>query len=53
MGAVSMTKIIEKAAHFHNGKLRFFWVKNTISCGSFNLPTKPIVQRQNQTPPVL
>ena len=34
---------IEKIASFHNAKLRFFLLKNTISCGLFSLPTKPVV----------
>jgi hypothetical protein len=43
MGAVSMAKILENSTVFHNGKLRFFWVENTISCGGFDLPTKSVV----------
>jgi hypothetical protein len=43
MGAVSMAKILENSTVFHNGKLRFFWVENTISCGSFSLPCGYIV----------
>jgi hypothetical protein len=47
MGAVSMAKILENSTVFHNGKLRFFWVKNTISCGDFNLPCGYIVGVEN------
>jgi hypothetical protein len=46
-------KIIEKQAIFHNVNLTFFSTKNTISCGIFSLPTKPIVESKTATPTVL
>jgi len=37
-------------AHFYNPKLRVFLMKNTISCGGFSLPTKPVVDAKNRHP---
>jgi len=42
-GAATNMKNVGKTGHFHNAKLLFFGTKNTISCGCFNLPTKPVV----------
>jgi hypothetical protein len=52
-GAATNPYKIEKSAPFHNAKLRLFWTKNTISCGGFNLPTKPVVACKNHSSPVL
>jgi hypothetical protein len=41
-GAVLTGKKVEKNTAFHNAKLRVFLPKNTISCGSLSLPTKPL-----------
>jgi hypothetical protein len=39
----TMAKIVEKLPVLHNVYLRNFWLKNTISCGGFDLPAKHIV----------
>jgi hypothetical protein len=44
--AATNAKTVQKSADFHNAKLRFFWAKNTISCGGFGLLTKPVVPAQ-------
>jgi hypothetical protein len=47
-GAATNVKNVLKMRGFHNAKLRFFWVKNTISCSSFSLPALHIVSTYNR-----
>jgi hypothetical protein len=47
-GAATNARNIRKFAEFHNAKLRFFGVKNTISSGGFYLHTKHLVARKSE-----